>query len=234
MLQQIMAGGEGHQRFAVVVNKVSDKEKDMLRSLVSGIGSNMGCVYGSWDTQLWNWESTTFLVGRAHLSKPKAAGLWFSPSQYAVHSLALSTLPRGWLLWQFWTSFGLLNKLTLFLSQGLGTPYSSSSPESSDGFLFSWLTPSYYAGLDLNVTSPAHANWLSSSLITFYDTTQSDFFHGICDILYLLVLQFYFKKDTFLSSVSSHLQVAWGWGSRLRVFFGFLWPQSFEQCLSSK
>ena len=52
MLQQIMAGGEGHQRFAVVVNKVSDKEKDMLRSLVSGIGSNMGCVYGSWDTQL--------------------------------------------------------------------------------------------------------------------------------------------------------------------------------------
>lgn len=52
MLQQIMAGGEGHRRFAVVVNKVGDQEEDTLCCLVSGIGSNMGCVYESWDTQL--------------------------------------------------------------------------------------------------------------------------------------------------------------------------------------
>lgn len=134
----------------VLQQLADDRQQDMLCSSASGIGSNMGRVYGSWDSQPWNLESTTLA---ADLSWPEAAGSWVRleptlgmPSG-PVHSPQALTL-----LWQTSPSLGPLNKLSLLLSRALGTcrfyflEYSIS--ESAHGFCphgwllhIAWVSP---------------------------------------------------------------------------------------------
>lgn len=141
-----MARGEGHWRFAVVVGWWE--------------GKGWSLFFGFWNW-IWNLEHAAFRGGRAGSLDTRLwscevvrACIWCMVWRHPAPGQRL-LLSQG--LRQLCPSFCPSSKRSLFLPQGLGSCHSYfpdySSSESSHGFLFTWLTPSHYSDRDSNIAS---------------------------------------------------------------------------------